>query len=174
MQDSITLKFNGIKDYLANFLLVFLAATLPIIAHFAGFPVRILLPMHWTILLAGLVYGWRGGALTGLLVPVVSHLISGYPLPHILPSMTVELFAYGFFTGVFKEKFKLNAFVSISLAILMGRIIFIGSVFLFKAVNGSYLEYFQVALTPGIFGAIGQIVVLPIIAKFWIERKSNS
>ncbi len=171
MQDSITLKFNGIKDYLANFLLVFLAATLPIVAHIAGFPVRILLPMHWTILLAGLVYGWRGGALTGLLVPVVSHLISGYPLPHILPSMTVELFAYGFITGIFKEKFKLNAFASVALAILIGRIIFIGSVFIFKAVEESYLEYFQVVLTPGIFGAIGQIVVLPFIAKWWIGKK---
>ncbi|KAA3600368.1 MAG: hypothetical protein DWQ06_09415 [Calditrichaeota bacterium] len=174
MQDSITLKFDGIKDYLANFLLVFLAATLPIVAHIAGAPVRILLPMHWAILLAGLVYGWKGGALTGLLVPVVSHLISGYPLPHILPSMTVELFAYGFLTGTFKEKLKLNAFVSVALAILVGRIIFIGSVFLFKAVEGSYLEYFQIALIPGIFGAVGQILVLPFVAKWWIEKKNNS
>ncbi|RLB05283.1 MAG: hypothetical protein DRG50_07465, partial [Deltaproteobacteria bacterium] len=112
-----TLAFWKVRAFLFQGLLVAAAMLLPVVAHLSGAPVRILLPMHWPVILAGLVYGWRGGALIGLVAPTVSFLFSGLPLPRILPAMTIELFTYGFFTGLFRERFRWNPCASVAVAL---------------------------------------------------------
>jgi hypothetical protein len=152
-------------------ILILSAVGLPVVAHLIGAPVRVLLPMHWPILLAGLVYGWRGGALAGILSPVISYFFSGYPLPNILPSMTAELLIYGLIAGFLCEKTKLNAFISAAIAIVLGRIVFVGSVLLMGSSNP---EYFKAALLPGMVAALCQIALLPLLAKWWIKQDRNT
>jgi len=147
---------------------------LPVLAHLSGAPVRVLLPMHWPVILAGLVYGWRGGALTGLLAPSVSFLISGLPLPIILPAMTAELFTYGFVTGLFRERFRWNPFGSVAIALVLGRVAFIFAVVFGSATATNYLEYFKVALLPGFFAGIAQIVLLPFLSSWWARQEQRS
>lgn len=169
--DKPTLALSGIRAITFQVLLIAAAVILPVVSHLSGAPVRFLLPMHWPVILAGLVYGWRAGILTGVLAPVVSYVLSGFPLPNILPSMMVELLTYGLVTGLLRELVRLNPFFSVAIALVLGRFVFVLSVLLGNSVATNHLEYFQAALTPGIIAAILQIALLPFLAKWWIRQE---
>ena len=168
----ILLPYSGMRAVVIQTVLLTSAVVLPIAAHMLQAPVRILLPMHWPVLLAGLLYGWRAGAVTGALAPLLSYLVSGYPMPNILPSMTFELFAYGSIAGILRERYNLNPFLSIGTAVLVGRIIFVFFVIVTNRATFSDTDYFQRALLPGIIPALVQIVTLPFLAQ-WLVRLSK-
>jgi len=169
-----TLALKGIKSYLFQILFIGLAVALPAVAHLTNAPVRYLLPMHWTILLAGLVYGWRGGAVSGLLSPTVSFLITGMPPANILMPMTLELAAYGCIAGLMRENFKLNPFVSLLTAIIAGRMIYLISALSLGLISTDIFTYSQSSLFPGFAAAAGQIIILPFIAKWWINKERET
>ena len=170
-----TLPFSGIKAYAYEVILVAAAISLPVAAHLLNAPVRFLLPMHWAIILAGLVYGWRAGALAGLVVPSISYLISGMPLPNVLPSMTAELLLYGFVAGMLREKVGLSAFVSVAIALFVGRLAFIAFALFTNSEVTNFASYFRAALIPGLGAAACQVVLLPFVARWWVnsERKGE-
>lgn len=168
-----TIELKSIRSYLFNTIFIAFAIGLPVIAHLAGAPVRYLLPMHWTIILAGLVYGKKGGALAGFLTPSLSFMISGMPyLPMLLP-MTIELTAYGFIAGYLRENFKLNAFLSITIALITGRILFLLTVLFAGSYSGAFAEYAQTAMLPGLIAGAAQILILPFIAKWIVAKESE-
>ncbi len=170
-QHSLTLPAWNIRSVSVQaVLLVSAAFLLPAAVHATGLPVRLLLPMHWPVVLVGLCYGWRAGALVGLAAPGLSFLISGHPLPHILPAMTLEIGAYGLLAGLFREKLRLNGFLSAGLALLGGRLLFIAFVFATVAVATPFAEYLWAAMLPGIPAAIAQTLLLPPLAKWWVAR----
>lgn len=164
------LAIDSFRAILFNSLLIITAALLPALTHLLGLPVRLLLPMHWPVLLAGLVYGWRGGLLVGLASPLVSYLISGMPLPAILPAMTIELAVYGFVAGIVRNKIAIPGWLALAIAIAAGRMVFIGSVIVMSSYNGALSTYLMAALIPGIPAAIAQILLLPPLAKKWVGR----
>jgi niacin transporter len=166
------LPYKGTRAIVIQIVLIASAVVLPIVAHMLQAPVRILLPMHWPVLLAGLLYGWRAGAVTGALAPLLSYLVSGYPMPNILPSMTFELFAYGIIAGILRERYNLNPFLSIGVAVVVGRIIFIFFVIVTNRASFSDMEYFQRAMLPGIVPALLQILTLPFLAQ-WLMHMSH-
>jgi uncharacterized membrane protein len=170
-----TLAFWSVKSLVYQGLLVAAAVGLPSAAHLMGLPVRFLLPMHWPILLAGLMYGWRGGLLVGMLAPSISFAISGFPLPHILPAMTVELAVYGLVAGFLKEKLHFNGFTSLAISIVAGRIAFVAMVLagIGSAVNAD-MTYFKAALVPGVVAIIAQIALMPILATWLIKRSRQN
>ncbi len=149
--------------------LVITAVALPPICHLAGVPVRWFLPMHWPIVLAALVYGWRGGAVVGILAPLVSYVLSGYPLPVKIPPMTVELAAYGVLIGVFRERLRLNGFVATALGLAIGRIFFLGVILLTAANEVPFGQYLTVAMAPGLLAVALQVAILPPIASRWVR-----
>lgn len=170
-QETFTLPALGVKPISIQLLLLIAASfLLPAAAHATGLPVRMLLPMHWPVIFVGLCYGWRSGALVGLAAPILSFLISGMPLPHILPSMTIELAAYGFLAGSARENLKLNWFAATSIALIGGRIVFLTIVLATKAVPEPFFEYLQVAMLPGIWAAIAQLIILSLGAMCWVKR----
>ncbi len=169
----LTLELKSIRSYLFNTLFVAFAIGLPVVAHLAGAPVRYLLPMHWTIILAGLVYGKKGGALSGFITPSLSFMISGMPyLPMLLP-MTIELTAYGFIAGYMRENFKLNSFMAVAIALISGRILFLLTVLAMGGYTGSFTEYTQTAMMPGIIAAAAQIIILPFISNWIVAKESE-
>ncbi|MCK6543966.1 ECF transporter S component [bacterium] len=168
-----TLALQGVKAYTLQIIFVLVAVLLPIGMHFIGAPVRIMLPMHWPIILAGLVYGWRAGTIAGIFAPILSYIVSGYPLPSILPSMTVELMIYGLSIGLMREKTSINKFACVLMGLIFGRIAFIVCALLTYVPESNAVEYFEVALLPGVWAAVGQIVMLPILSSWWI-RQDNS
>ena len=82
----------------------------------------LLLPMHLFIFVAALSFGWRVGICVGLLVPLISYLISGMPLLNILPQIIIEASFYGFTAGFLKEKLKFNIWLSFLIAMIIGRL----------------------------------------------------
>lgn len=168
-----TLTFSGTRAIVFQTFIIGAAVILPAAAHLSGVSVRLLLPMHWPVLLSGLVYGWRAGLLTGLLAPAVNYLMTGYPLPLILPSMTVELLTYGLVSGLLRENVRWNPFGSVAVAVIAGRTVFALSVIVGSVVPGNLAEYFIAALIPGIGAAILQIALLPIAAQWWITQQRD-
>ena len=171
-----SLPYRGSQALIVQIVLLASAVGLPVLAHSIGAPVRLLIPMHWPVILAGMLYGWRAGAITGIFAPLLSYLLSGYPLPNILPSMTAELFVYGFTTGILRQRFNLNAFASIGISILIGRIVFIVFVVITNRASISDIAYFQTALGPGLVAAVLQILSLPFLSQWLVQRyhKSNT
>jgi hypothetical protein len=166
---SVTLSFWSVKSLIFQFVMITAAALLPALVHTLGAPVRILLPMHWPVLLAGLVYGWRAGAIVGLAAPIVAFSFSGYPLPPMIAPMTLELATYGLLAGFLCEQLKIGRFISMAIALIAGRLVFIATVLALGSVvlNSQYL---QAAMLPGLIAAALQIAILPIAASWWVKK----
>ncbi len=168
-----TIEYKGVKTLIFQVLLIGIAVIMPYVAHIFDAPVRYILPMHWAVILAALVYGWRGGAVTGLLAPVTSFIISGMPSGIYLAAMVPELFVYGLITGLLREKFRMNAFVSVASALIAGRILFI-LIFVFSGnIQGSTTGYLSASMLPGIPAVLLQIMILPFAAKWWINSEKE-
>lgn len=155
-------------------LLASAALLLPAAAHLTGLPVRQLLPMHWPALFVGLCYGWRSGAVIGLLAPITSFLISGMPPAFMLPAMTVELAAYGFLAGFSREYLRLNYFLSMAVALVGGRIVFLGIALAFGSIVQPFYEYLMAAMLPGLPAAIAQLILLSLAARLWVGNGRSS
>jgi len=154
--------------------LLFLAAFgLPALCHQLGLPVRWLLPMHWPVLLAGLVYGWRSGAAIGAAAPLVSYAISGWPRPAVLPAMVLELALYGFLAGWLRERFRWNGFTAVAVAVLTGRALFLPVAMATGWTGPDLPLYLKTALAPGLVAAALQVALLPPLARWWVGRDSE-
>lgn len=151
--------------------LIALAVLLPALAHLWGWPVLILLPMHWPVLLAGLAYGWIGGGLVGALSPWVSFVLSGRPCLPLLPAMTVELAVYGSVAGWLREKARWSAWAALAAALVAGRIAYLLVTLLMgRLINA---EFLQATLAPGLPVALLQWAVLPWIAQRWVKAEQR-
>ena len=153
------------------FLLVAASFILPAASHAVGLPVRGFLPMHWPVILAGLCYGWRSGLMIGAAAPLASNMLSGMPPLPMLPPMTLELAAYGAIAGIARQRLRFRWFMSTLTALIAGRFIFLGFAFSTGAINQPFLTYLQVAMLPGIPAAIGQLIALPLIARWWTGKE---
>lgn len=60
-------------------------------------------PMHLPVILVGLIAGPYAGAITGILGPAASSLLTGMPYGLSLPLMMTELFGYGFTAGLLRN-----------------------------------------------------------------------
>ncbi|MCL2888346.1 MAG: ECF transporter S component [Elusimicrobia bacterium] len=163
MQNILTLKNNTLnwtekRAVFFQALLLIAALALPSVCHMLNLPVNKILPMHWPVLLAGLVYGWRSGLLLGVAAPLISFGLSGMPEGTMLGIMVCELAVYGFAAGIFAEKFKLNYFVSVTAALICGKI-------LFAVLSGG-----AGFLSAGVYAFLTQIVILPVLAYRWTKN----
>ncbi len=137
-----------------------LAVYAPMLVHYFGGVEagRKFLPMPFFVLVAGLLFGWRVGLVTGLFAPIISYLISGMPLLNILPIIIVQLAAYGFFAGVLREKY--NVFLSLVGAIVLGLFVAGFAVLAFSEMGA--IGYVLNAVKIGWIGIAAQLIFLPI------------
>lgn len=142
---------------------VLVAAVLPAFVHTMGWNGAVLLPMHWTVLLAGLVFGPVGGFIAGGASPLISYFLSGLPALPVLFPMTLETITYGTVAGLFR-KLKFNLYLSTLLSMLAGRLVYT-LVFLFLGrVSGSLLAFWQKAFLPGLVSSLVMLFFLPVLA----------
>ena len=104
----MTLKYNDVRSYVLTAVFVMLAVSVPWIFHQFHLAGATFLPMHIFVLIAGLLFGWRAGLITGLFTPLVSYFISGMPVLNILPQIVIELSAYGIIAGILRQKYNLR------------------------------------------------------------------
>ena len=156
---------------LINFSIIFvaLAVALPWIAHQFNIAGQIFLPMHVFVLVAALLFGWRAGLIVGLLTPLISHLTSGMPLLPVLPQITIEIAVYGLVAGFCREKLKLNLYLSLLIAMVVGRLVLGLSAWMIgTAMYGPFNQILQI-IKIGWPGILIQLALVPLIVV-WIKR----
>lgn len=161
-------KINIIKTSCGGLLLA-LGVLIPQIFHIFGQTAgKTLLPMHLSVLIAGLFLGYKFGFIIGLITPILSFLYTGGSMPPVmlLPFMIAELAVYGLVSGLMYRKIKLNLYVSLIVAMIAGRLcyaltLFIAGNLLHLTNLGAYAAI-EATIT-GIPGIILQIIVVPIL-----------
>lgn len=142
-----------------------LGIAIPNFVHYIGgqFLGRLLLPLPFIVILSGMLFGWEIGLLSGIGIPLISYLISGMPPMILLKEMLLEVSIYGLLSGLLYRKLRVNVFVSILIALLMGKL----SLFvLYHFLNKLPTIVFS-SMTNTIPGLLLQIFILPfIIIKF--------
>ncbi len=132
---------------------------------------QMLLPMHLPVFLCGLICGWKYGITVGAVTPLLRALIFGVPL--LYPDavvMAFELAAYGLIIGLVycrpKRQNIFTVYLSLILAMIAGRIVYGGLMYLFltvKAESYSWSAFFAAAFFEAIPGIIIQLVLIPAL-----------
>lgn len=160
------------KQITYSALFLALGVIFPQIFHLLGGTGPVFLPMHIPVLLAGFILGGTSAALVGFITVLISAAMTGMPPVPILYFMLIEVTVYGLAAGLAYKKFKLNVYVSLFLAMVVGRLALALSVFTLQPLLGLKLSpqaYMIGAVTEGLPGIIIQLIFIPIIVLS-IER----
>ena len=156
-----------------------LSVLLPIGFHVFGMAGRIFLPMHIPVLLAGFLAGPQCGLIVGLLAPGLSHLLTGMPPTYAVPLMSLELPMYGLVAGITYRRLRLNIYLALIMAMIVGRLMFGVGLFVLGLIIDlpySAAAFFAGggALWTGLPGIVVQIAVIPIIVAAVARRPQTS
>lgn len=156
------------KAILGQSIFLFLAMIIPPITHRLGLNYLVAQPMHWMVFFAGLTYGPFSGLLLGLTIPITSFLLTGMPLPAVLPLILPELAVYGFVTGLLKN--KITGFCSLALGLIAGKIIYLALFSLTGQLTIPVWQFIQMVWGPGLIAIILQIIFLPVLSGLYIKK----
>lgn len=126
-------------------------------------------PMHFPVLICGLVCGWPYGLLCGIAGPLLSSLLTGMPGIGYLPTMMVELAVYGLVTGLLMHfvrtgKTMIDVYISLIAAMLAGRVITgIARALIFAAGTYSWKAWATGYFVSSFPGIILQILIVPAL-----------
>ena len=132
---------------------------------------NMLLPMHIPVLLCGLLCGWQYGALVGATLPLLRFALFGMPMlyPNAL-AMAVELCVYGlaigFIYGMFKKQNLIAVYISLVIAMILGRVVWGGSMTVLLSMKDSaftFTAFLAGAVLNAIPGIILQLLLIPAI-----------
>lgn len=145
-----------------------LAVVLPIGFHALGIAGRVFLPMHFPVLLAGFIAGPIAGLVVGLLAPTLSFFLTGMPPTYAVPLMSLELPIYGLVAGITYRHLRINVYLALVLAMVVGRLMFaLGLLVLGKFMELPYTaaQFFSAggAVATGLPGMLAQLVVIPLL-----------
>jgi uncharacterized membrane protein len=145
-----------------------LAIILPIGFHAFGLGGRAFLPMHIPVLLAGFIVGPLAGVIVGMLAPLLSFALTGMPPSYAVPLMSLELPIYGLIAGLFYNRLKINIYIVLIVAMIVGRIMFgLGLFVLGLIINLPYdaAAFFSSggAIITGLPGIAIQLLIIPLI-----------
>jgi len=150
-------------------LFVALGIVLPMAFHSIPDAGRILLPMHISILLCGIICGFPYGLACGIIVPILSSLLTGMPPFAILPSMLFELAAYGTVVSLLMrlkpvKNTYAKIYISLIGAMISGRVLYgILNALIFSAGKYSMTAWLTSAFVTSLPGIAIQIVLIPTI-----------
>lgn len=165
------LTFSEAKYYIFSTAFVAAAVFFPWLVHQFHIAGQIFLPMHFFVLIAGFLFGWRTGFLTGIISPTISYSLTQMPVMALLPQVVLELAVYGLVIGVFREK-NFNIWISLFSAMVLGRLARILFIIAFLPKMNA-LQFIQSSL-PGI---ILQLALIPVIVyllqRFLLEKKNK-
>jgi len=144
---------------------------LPMIFHAFNLG-KVMLPMHIPVLFCGLICGMMFGAACGILSPLLSSFLTG--MPPIYPigvSMIFELCFYGFFAGFFMFLFKRDKivfiYISLILAMIIGRVLaFFTQGLLLGFKEDALNVYISSGIIVSIPGIAVQIILIPPLSRF--------
>ncbi len=182
MNNKRTLKITMAAMFMAiGMVLPFITGQIPDVAN-------MLLPMHFPVLLCGMICGPAYGAVIGAILPLFRCLLFHMPKITTAIPMSFELMTYGLVIGIIYQIMKKkgeetfhSAYVSLIVAMLSGRIVwalpkylvmtymmgsndFTFKFFLFEAfVNAAFGIVLQLILIPAVMRALEKTHLLPQI-----------
>ncbi len=178
----MTLKYNDVRSYVLTAVFIMLAVSVPWIFHQFHLAGPTFLPMHIFVLIAGLLFGWRAGLITGLFTPLVSYFISGMPVLNILPQIVIELSAYGIIAGILRQKYNLRPIWALLGAMLGGRAALLLAMLIIYLIAGqsysplgpevSPFASFWSVIKQGWPGLVIQLISIPLIV--WLVGKFSA
>ena len=155
-----------IKNLILTALCLALGLTLPTAFHLIGAG-PVFLPMHIPILLCGLLCGWQYGAACGLIVPLLSSILTGMPaLFPTAPAMMLELCAYGCLTGLLYRKSHWNLYVALIVSMLGGRVVSGLANATLMGVAGrpyGFSAFLSAAFVTSLPGILLQLAIVPVL-----------
>ena len=129
---------------------------------------RMLLPMHYGVLIGGLLLGPVAGAFLGVATPLLSAVLTGMPAASVLPPMVVELVVYGLVAGVARRRLRAGVLWSLLLAMVAGRVALGLAVALLGPAIGldaRPVAYVVASITAGLPGIAAQLVLIPLLLE---------
>lgn len=148
-------------------LLIALGVLLPQMFHIFGQNAGMMfLPIQIPVIMAGVLLGPSYGGAVGLVVPILSCLLTGMPPVPKVYFMIFELGTYGFVSGLLARKY--NIYISLCGAMIAGRIVYgltlIIGVFALQ-MNAPFMNTiaFVGGITTGIPGILIQLIVIPVL-----------
>ncbi len=168
------LKSEALKNVVLSALFLALGIMLP---FFTGQIKEIgdtLLPMHFPVMLCGLICGYRYGFAIGLMLPFLRSFL--FLMPPLYPNavwMAAELAAYGLATGLcYFVFFKRRVYISLAVSMIVGRIVWgvtKGLLLGFKSFGiGAFISGGFLDAVPGI---LLQFILIPLIIKIFERAK---
>lgn len=148
-------------------LLIAVGIVSSIICHSVGIGGQVILPLHYSALLAGFILGGWWGGLVGLLLPGISTLITG--MPPLIPSailMIPELAVYGMTAGFLRK--SIGIYPALFAALIAGRLVYGLGIWVLTPVLGLHLSVLTSitgSIIVGVPGIITQIIIIPILVK---------
>ncbi len=132
---------------------------------------KMLLPMHISVLLCGLICGAKYGLAVGAITPVLRSAIFGMPVMYpAAVAMLFELAAYGFISGLLyslsKKKTLFTLYCSMLAAMLAGRIVWgIAQIILLGIGEGGFTfgAFIAGGFTTALPGIILQLILIPAV-----------
>ena len=143
-----------------------LGLVLPTAFHMIGAG-TVFLPMHIPVLLCGLICGWEYGGVCGLLVPLVSSLLTGMPpIFPTAPAMMLELCAYGILTDLLYRRLRAPLYPALIGAMLGGRVVSGLANALFLGIAGQpygLSAFVAASFVTALPGIVLQLVFVPLL-----------
>ena len=165
------LSFSEAKYYVFSVAFISAAVFFPWLAHQFQLAGARFLPMHFFIIIAGFLFGWRIGVAVGVLSPLMSYSITQMPSVAILPEVILELAVYGLVTGLLRER---NLHIGLALvgAMFLGRLARLFFVLAWGLETDPFF-YFQISW-PGIVLQLASIpLIIYLLQKFVFEKNAT-
>ena len=169
------------KKVVLTALFIALGLTLPMITANVPMIGNMLLPMHFPIIICGLICGAGYGALAGVITPLLRSFIFGMPpLFPIAAAMAFELAAYGAVAGlvyVIIQKNKGSVYPALIISMLSCRAVWGVVTFILFRMMGKTLTlqmFLAGAFTNAIPGIVGQLIIIPVLMYYLAKHRAAS
>ena len=169
------------KKIVLTALFIALGLTLPMITANVPMIGNMLLPMHFPIIICGLICGVGYGALAGVITPLLRSFIFGMPpLFPIATAMAFELAAYGAVAGlvyVVIQKSKGSVYPALVISMLSGRAVWGVVTFILFRMMGKTLTlqmFLAGAFTNAVPGIVGQLIIIPVLMYYLAKHRAAS
>ena len=169
------------KKIVLTALFIALGLTLPMITANVPMIGNMLLPMHFPVIICGLICGAGYGALAGVITPLLRSFIFGMPpLFPIATAMAFELAAYGAVAGlvyVVIQKNKGSVYPALVISMLSGRAVWGVVTFILFRMMGKTLTlqmFIAGAFTNAVPGRVGQLIIIPALMYYLAKHRAAS
>lgn len=162
-------KMSNVKRSIITAVCIALCYVIPLMFHGIQNAGSIFCPMHIPVFICGLICGWQYGLLCGIAGPALSSALSSMPPVAILPSMMVELAAYGTAAGLMMKLVRTKStyadlYISLIVAIVCGRVLAgLAKALIFARGSYSMSAWIAGSVVTSWPGTVIQLVFIPTI-----------